>query len=214
MRRQAQSTSSPARRPPAPKERRRASDGSLSARILWLRGLIKRPFSLRWTKRGPRLVWVERRLQRGPSDPASSARVSAELEIALLARPDAAAGMPHLIRVHDQLVLKGWPGLAALPPELIRKALAQGQAVAAQADSPALTTLLAHLRQLGGHLHANAPDPRSLDDTMPTRDGADRVEVSELEQADFEQLSREWGRGHDAAQATPAAGGQSPPSLH
>ena len=203
MRPQAQPSSSSARRPPAPKERRRGRDGSVRSSFLWLRGLIQRPFSLRWTQGGPRLVWVERRRPRGPAEPASSARVSAELEIALLAHPDAAAAMPHLVRVHDQLVLKGWPGLALLSPELIRKALAQGQSVVAQADSPALVALLEHLRQLGGRAPASASDARSMDDTVPSRDGADRVEVSELEEADFEQVAREWGQ--NATQAPPPA---------
>ena len=174
--------------------------------------MVQRPFSLRWTKLGPRLVWVERRRQRGPADPASSAQVSAELEIALLAHPDVAAAMPHLVRVHDQLVLKGWPGLALLPPEVIRKALAQGRIVAAGADSPALAVLLDHLRLLDAQLPVVVPDPRGLDDTVPGRDASARVEVSELGEADFEQLAREWGQ--DATQAKPAADGQAPPPLH
>lgn len=214
MRHQAQSSPSPARQPPAPKERRRGRDGSLRSRFLWLRGLMQRPFSVRWTKAGPRLVWVERRRQRDRADPASGAQVSAELEIALLAHPDAATAMPHLVRVHDQLVLKGWSGLAGLSPDLIRKALAQGQIVAADAHSPALAALLEHLRQLGGHLPAAAPDPRSLDDTVPTREGLARVEVSELEEADFEQLAREWEHSQDAALAPPATDRPAPPPLH
>ncbi|MBI3350781.1 MAG: hypothetical protein HY020_26730 [Burkholderiales bacterium] len=177
---------------------------------------MKRPFSLRWTRYGPRLVWVERRRQRGPAELPSSAQVSVELEIALLAHPDAAAAMPHLVRVHDQLVLKGWPGLAVLPSELIQKALAQGRVVAAGADAPALAALLEHLRQLNAHLPEAGADRRSLEDTVPTRDGAARVEVSELGEADFEQLAREWGHSQDAAPAppAPAAGGQAPPPLH
>ncbi|WP_457419785.1 hypothetical protein [Roseateles sp. P5_E7] len=214
MRHQAQPSSSPARQPPAPKERRRGRDGSLRSRFLWLRGLIQRPFSLRWTTHGPRLVWVERRRSRGPVDPASGARVSAELEIALLGYPDAAAAMPHLVRVHEQLVLKGWPGLALLPPELIRKALAQGLILVEQADSPALAALLGHLRQLSGPPPAAAAGPRSLDDTVPTGEGMARVEVSELDEVDFEQLVTDWGRDQDAAQAPPAADGQAPPPLH
>jgi len=214
MRPQAQHSSSPARQPPAPKERRRGRDGSLRSRFLWLRGLIQRPFSLRWTQRGLRLVWVERRRQRGPADPASSARVSAELEIALLGHPDATAAMPHLVRVHEQLVLKGWPGLALLPPELIRKALAQGQSVAADADSPALAALLGHLRQLSGPLPAAAAGPRSLDDTVPTRESVAPVEVSELDEVDFEQLASEWGHSQDATPAPPATDGPAPPPLH
>ena len=206
--------SSPARRPPAPKERRSASDGSLRARFLWLRGLVQRPFSLRWTQRGPSLVWVERRRPRAATDPFSSARVGAELEIALLARPDAATAMPHLVRVYEQLVLKGWPGLAVLPTELILKALAQGQSMASEADSPALAALLEHLRQLGGHPSSAEPDPRGLDDNLQMRDAAARVEVSEMAEADFEQLVREWGSGHDATQAPPAADGPASPPLH
>jgi len=214
MRSRTHPSSSPARRPQAPKERRRTRDGSLRSRFLWLRGLMQRPFSLRWTHRGPRLVWVERRRPRGLADPASSAQVSVELEIALLAHPDAAASMPHLVRVHDQLVLKGWSGLAQLPAELIRKALAQGQIVAAQSDSPALAVLLEHLRQLGGHHPSAASAARSLDDTVPTHDAAARIEVSELDEVDFEQLASEWGHSQDAAEAPPAADGQAPPPLH
>lgn len=210
MRRQAQSSSSPGRRPFAPKERRCARDGSLRAGVLWLRGLIGRPFSLRWAKGVPHLVWVERRRQRGAADPASSAQVSAELEIALMAHPDAASTMPHLVRVHDQLVLKGWPGLAVLPPELIRKALAQGRAVAAL-DAPALAALLDHLRQLNAHLPEAALESRDQGDTVPMRDAADHVEVSELGEADFEQLAREWNLSHDTP---PASESQGPPPLH
>jgi hypothetical protein len=118
--------------------------------------------------------------------------------------------MPQLVRVHDQLALRGWQGLAALPSEVIRKALAQVGVVAEGTGSTALAALLDQLRQLDALHPAAAPDPRSPHDTVPMREAAARVEVLELDEADFAQMEREWAGSQHAALPEPAAAAPAP----
>lgn len=136
----------------APIEDRRtpASARGIGVALRRLKGLLRRPLRLQRHGLQWHVVLVDRRLRPSPDEPPSQAQLLAELSARLLAieHQHAAAGMRQLVRVHDELWRKGWPGVEGLSAWDLQRALAQGELLASLEASPAMTMLVDRLRLL------------------------------------------------------------------
>lgn len=181
------------------KERRLPPGRSALARLRWLRGLVLRPFQLRW-QRGPRLVWAERR--RASAD-AELTRLRADLHAEMLTLPDSALVLHELLHVDEVLRRAGWTGLATLPVATRLHARVQVEILAESSGSAPLAGLARRLKGLErvGPLEdaATAPPESTPVDAVP--DAAPEVlELSEDAYAEAEQL---WASSQPAALAPP-----------
>lgn len=183
-------------RTPALKERRLPPDHSARARLRWLRGLVLRPFSLRW-QRGPRLVWVERRR----ADDAELTRARADLHAAMLGVDEAAQQLQELLRVDECLAEAGWRGIDDLPATTLERARLQAQLLAEECGSAALAGLAQRLQTSKPDAAATAP----RDHAPPPGAEASSVEVSELGEDDYAQAERVWASSQPATLASPPA---------
>ena len=179
----------------APATDRRASAGSKRAAgsLQHLKDLMGRP--LGFERRGGQLhlVLVERR--RTPSDPRRSptsplSQLRDELRACLFAQENdrAAQVMRHLVKVHDLLGTKGWPGVQALPSSVLGKALVQAQMLAGGEPTPMLACLIDRLRKM----QVAAEVREDGDSRRKEIELASQVEVSEATREEFEAMERSW----------------------
>ncbi len=186
-------------RPPPFKERRQPPGRSALARLRWLRGLVLRPFQLRW-QRGPRLVWAERR--RTSAD-AELTRLRADLHAEMLTLPDSALVLHELLHVDEVLRRAGWTGLAALPAATRLRARLQVEILAESSGSASLAGLARRLKALE---RAEPPEPTTaaahaspaaaLPDAAP--------EVLELSEDAYAEAEQRWASSQPAPLAPPA----------
>lgn len=202
-----QTRPNPARRSgpatPPVKDRRLPPGHSARARLRWLRGLVLRPFRLRW-QRGPRLVWVERR---SGVDPELT-RLRADLHAEMLSVEDAPRMLRELVRVDELLGEAGWAGLAGLPATTRARARLQAQMLAESSGSAPLAGLARRLQAL------ESADLRAADATAPAAkliDGSREEalqqqaapEVSELGEEAYAQAELLWANSQPAPLAPP-----------
>ncbi len=178
---------------PKTKDRRLgASAVALRRAWRWLKGvLLRRPLGIVGEKGHRRLGFVERR--RAPADAMSVAALRAELRTRLLTIPaeQAQHTLSHLIQVHDELGKKGWPGVAALPPTVLIRALRQARDLARESPSPGIKLLVDKLHAL------QPPPPAAATAAEPELNEGRRLngpslEISEASQEDFEASKRSW----------------------
>jgi hypothetical protein len=188
----------PKTRKPAPslpkKERRLQPDAGLLARIARaMVGWMRRPVGVyridgRW-----RAGLVERR--RAPADALALRGMLDELQERLLAQEPgyAQAQLGELVQVHDQMRLKGWAGVVALPEFIRSNALAQAQKLARESPVPRMSQLIDRLR-------TSLLPPPSKEPVASPAPSASRsierpeteVEVSEASTDEFEASQRGW----------------------
>ena len=185
--------------PPAPKkprnaplEDRRAAPGSKgpASSLRWVKGALGRPLGLE--RRGSQLhvVLVDRRRKPAAEQPLSISHMRAELQVRLLAHEhgQAAHVMRHLVYVHDELGRKGWPGVEALPGQVVGKALVQAEMLASEESSASLVAIIERLRLLKAA--ADVREERKLQ--ARSQDAEGKLDVSEATQEDFEMTKRHW----------------------
>lgn len=186
-------------RPSPFKERRQPPGRSALARLRWLRGLVLRPFQLRW-QRGPRLVWAERR--RTSAD-AEMTRLRADLHAEMLTLPDSALVLHELLHVDDVLRRAGWTGLAALPAATRLRARLQVEILAGSSGSAPLAGLARRLKALervepledAAAASRGSPPVAALPDAAP--------EVLELSEDAYAEAEQRWASSQPAPLAPP-----------
>jgi hypothetical protein len=173
------------------KDRRAAAGAKAANGPLWqLKGLLGRPLGLE--RRGNQLhvVLVDRR-RVAPADPVPPlSQLRAELRARLLVQEhgDAVHVMRHLALVHDELGRRGWPSVAALPGQVLGKALVQAEMLATEEPSSSLQAIIDQLRSL--QAEAARRDERAQKAAqLETRP---EVEVSEATHEEYEELERSW----------------------
>jgi hypothetical protein len=174
------------------KDRRAAPDAKgTSDPVRRLKNVLGRPLGLQRRDGQLHVVLVERRTAPQADRTPSPAQLRDELSACLLAHgPDHAAQvMRHLLLVHDALGRKGWSGVGALPAPVLADALGQAETLAREDPSPALVTIVEHLRRL-----QHAADLRDeRESRMQDFKVGKNLDVSESTHAEFEELERSWG---------------------
>lgn len=157
--------------------------------LRWLKGLLARP--LGFERRGLQLhlVLVDRRRPPVVERPMTLRELRAELRSRLVAHENehTAKMMRHLVFVHDELGRKGWPGVAALPPRVLRKARVQAEMLLSEEPSRAISSLIEQLRPL--QVAAELRDERKAG---AATEMDSRVEVSEASHEEYEEMERSW----------------------
>jgi hypothetical protein len=175
----------------APIKDRRAAPGAKGAVgfLRRLKGVLARPLELQRQDGRLRLVLVDRRRARPADGPPSLSASRDELRALLMlhGNEQATGVMRHLVLVHDELGRRGWPGVEALPAQVLNMALVQADMLASDEPTEALTMIIDHLRiaKVAAELreeHASRPPPPAT--------GAP-LEVSEVPRDEFDQLLRD-----------------------
>jgi hypothetical protein len=180
----ARSTTPGNRRRPR-KERRKPPGAPGSMR--WLGGMLARPLAIETGAGGPRVVLVERRKNREPSDRVPTVQICEQLRSRLVGHQldNATRVMRHLVLVHDQLATKGWAAVAMLPGKVLERAVVQCQMLATDEASPALAQLADRLRVMKVEAELREERQRNAQ--------ADRdVEVIELSEEEFQRSAQRW----------------------
>lgn len=170
---------------------RRAPAGAKGAAgfLRRLKGMLARPLRLQRHDGRLRLVLVDRRQAR-PVDALPSLPDSRDELRALLLLNDnepAAGVMRHLVLVHDELGRRGWPGVEALPGQVLNMALVQAEMLASDEPTEALTVIIDRLR-----IAKVAAELREERATRPTPDPVgEPLEVSEVPRDEFDELARD-----------------------
>ena len=162
--------------------------------------------SLRWVKDVlSRSITLEHRRSRATSggdkgraaatDAASRLLIEqrADLGARLLVHDPATQLVRNLFVVHDELGTRGWAGVEALPISLVGRALTEAELLGVQEPSPALLTIIEHLRTIKAAADARAA--RKLQETLERqweREQPATPEVSETNFDEFEQMERSW----------------------
>jgi len=180
------------------KDRRLPPERSTRARLRWLRGLVLRPFQLRW-QRGPRLVWVERR---SGVDPELT-RLRADLHAEMLSVEDAPQVLRELVRVDELLGEAGWVGLASLPATTRARARLQAEMLAEGSGSAPLAGLVRRLQavETAALLAADATAPAAKLMAVSHEDELAQPtapEVSELGEEAYAQAEQLWASSQPA----------------
>lgn len=174
-----------------PLKDRRAAPGTKSAgaSLNQLKGALGRPLGLQRQGGQLHVVLVERRSATPVDQPPSLPQLCAELRARLLTEDvPAAQVMRHLVKVHDALGSKGWPGVRALSGSVLRKALMQAEMLASMEPSPALETIIEQLRPLTDAADLRDESESRLQDFRV----GENLEVSESTYAEFEDMERGW----------------------
>jgi hypothetical protein len=170
---------------------RRASAGAKGAAgfLRRLKGLLARPLKLQRHDGRLRLVLVERRQARPVDAPPSLSDSRDELRAVLMLHGNehATGVMRHLVLVHDELGRRGWPGVEALPAQVLGMALVQAEMLASDEPTAALTLIIDHLRiaKVAAELReeqASRPPPFATGEPL---------EVSEVPRDEFDELARD-----------------------
>jgi hypothetical protein len=175
----------------APVKDRRAAPAAKSAAGLLrrLKGLLARPLELQRHDGRLRLVLVERRQARPVDGPPSLSASRDELRALLMLHGNehATGVMRHLVLVHDELGRRGWPGVEALPGQVLNMALVQAEMLASDESTEALSMIIDHLRiaKVAAELReeqSSGPPPRTVGEPL---------EVSEVPRDEFDELARD-----------------------
>jgi hypothetical protein len=174
------------------KERRLQLDAGLLARLVRaVRGWMRRPVGLYRLNGRWRAGLMERR--RAPGDALALRGMLDDLQERLLAQDPTFATdlLGQLLQVHDEMRLKGWAGVVALPEAVRSKALFQAQMLARSAPSTAMTQLIGRLR--ASQAVATSPErvPALARDGNSAR-AESALEVSEGSSDEFEASQRGW----------------------
>lgn len=116
------------------------------------------------------------------------ARQCRELGARLLVHDPAMHVVRNLFAVHDELGLRGWAGVEALPVKIVGRALAEAEIMAAGEPSPVLETIIVSLRDL-----KTAADTRAAQEALEREWETLQVpEVSDTNFGEFELAERSW----------------------
>lgn len=169
----------------APKGTKR-TQGPLSK----LGSLLIRPLRLQRQGARLRVVLIERRREPNADQPPSLDQMRLELRARLMAQPHehTARVMRHLAFVHDELGRKGWPGVEALPSQVLGKAHLQAEMLASEEASAALTALVErlHVLRVAAELHEERRERRK-EASLETR-----PDVFDATHEEFEEVERSW----------------------
>jgi len=172
------------------KDRRAAPAAKGAAGFLHrLKGVLARPIKLQRRDGRLRLVLVERRQARPVDGPPSLLDARDELRALLMlhGNEQATGVMRHLVLVHDELGRRGWPGVEALPAQVLNMALVQAEMLASDEPTETLTLIIDHLRiaKVAAELReeqASRPPPQLMGEAL---------EVSEVPRDEFDELVRD-----------------------
>jgi hypothetical protein len=188
------STKSSTRKEPRnmPVKDRRAAPGAKNAngKLRQLKGLLGRPLGLERRGDQVHVVLVDRR-RAPPADKAPSlSQLRAELRERMLIQEHSqgAQVMRHLALVHDELGRSGWPGIGALPVQVLDKALVQAEMLASEEPSSSLDMIIDQLRSL--QLQAARRDER--DSKLAEFENSTDVEVCMATHDEYDELERSW----------------------
>ncbi|MFO1219210.1 MAG: hypothetical protein U1E89_12615 [Burkholderiaceae bacterium] len=179
-----------AARPPL-KDRRAPPDANGAAPALrQLRGLLVRPIALERRNGKLAMVLVDRRKAGTIPQEPTTAELCKELGARLMAHDPghATQSVRYLMKVHDMLGRKGWPGVAALPAMVLARSARLAQMMATEDPSPLLDDMLARMDEL--RIAAEAREEREA--RMPEFELGRSVQVSETDLAEFDDLERGW----------------------
>jgi hypothetical protein len=174
------------------KDRRAAPRAKGAAALLQrLKGVLARPIKLQRRDGRLRLVLVERRQARPVDGPPSLLDARDELRALLMlhGNEQATGVMRHLVLVHDELGRRGWPGVEALPGQVLNMALVQAEMLASDEATEALTTIIDHLRiaKVAAELREEQAS------RPPSQLTGEPLEVSEVPRDEFDELVRkDW----------------------
>lgn len=163
--------------------------------------------SLRWVKDVlTRSMHLEQRRSRGPVSPADKGRSApltpeaallleqrADLGARLLTHDPATQLVRNLFVIHDELGKRGWPGVEALPPSLVSRALTEAELLHVQEPSPPLVTIIETLRSIKATTEARAA--QALQEKLEReweREQPAVPEVSETDYGEYELMERSW----------------------
>jgi hypothetical protein len=193
------SISSKARSNRRPMKERRKQPGAPGS-MRWLGGILGRPLSMENGAGGPRIVLVERRKAGEPNDRVPTAQMCEEPRARLVGREltNATRVMRHLMLVHDQLTIKGWAGVEALPSRVLGMAVVQAQMLTAHEPSLTLTQLTDRLRVVKVEVELREERQRNA-----AADG--QVEISEVPHEEFARSEMDWRASQPPAESTPPA---------
>jgi hypothetical protein len=154
-----------------------------------LKGVLARPIRLQRRDGRLRLVLVDRRQARPVDGPPSLSVSRDELRALLMlhGNEQATGVMRHLVLVHDELGRRGWPGVQALPGQVLNMALVQAEMLASDEPTEALTMIIDHLRiaKVAAELREEqAARPPPLATGAP-------LEVSEVPRDEYDELARD-----------------------
>jgi hypothetical protein len=169
------------------KDRRAAAGAKGAAGFLRrLKGMLARPLRLQRHDGRLRLVLVERRQARPVDGPPSLSVSRDELRALLMLHGNehATGVMRHLVLVHDELGRRGWPGVEALPAQVLNMALVQAEMLATDEPTEALKAIIDHLRI--AKVAAELREEQSLRPPSPAT-GAP-LEVSEVPRDEYDRL--------------------------
>ncbi len=111
-----------------------------------------------------------------------------ELSARLLVHDPALHVVRNLFVVHDELGLRGWAGVEALPIKIVGRALAEAEIMASDEPSPMLETIIDTLRDL-----KTAADARAAEEAVERDWETLQVpEVSDTNFGEFELAERSW----------------------
>jgi len=188
------STKSSTRKGPRdmPVKDRRAAPGTKKANgpLRQLKGLLARPLALERRGDQVHVVLVDRRHASPAGKSPSLSQLRAELRQRMLIQEhdEGARVMRHLAFVHDELGRSGWPGVGALPVQVLDKALVQAEMLASEEPSSSLDMIIDQLRSL--QLAAARRDER--DSKLAEFENSTDVEVSAATHDEYDELERSW----------------------
>jgi hypothetical protein len=175
-----------------PVKDRRAAPGTKKANgpLRQLKGLLARPLALERRGDQVHVVLVDRRRAPPAGKSPSLSQLRAELRQRMLIQEhdEGARVMRHLAFVHDELGRSGWPGVGALPVQVLDKALVQAEMLASEEPSSALDMIIDQLRSL--QLAAARRDER--DSKLAEFENSTDVEVSAASHDEYDELERSW----------------------
>jgi hypothetical protein len=176
-----------------PTRERRASRGKPGS-LSWLQGLMGRPVALQRRGGTLQVMLVERRRSAAEIEAHALRRLRRELHTRLAGDDGRlpAHVVRHLAFVHDELGRKGWPGVAALPSELLGKALIQAEMLESRASAPPLAEMIDRLRLLKAAAEVSEEGRPQPAHAAVRADVAGEVEVSESTHEDFDATERSW----------------------
>jgi hypothetical protein len=157
--------------------------------------------SLRWLAELVASAWRKRKGLPVPAvriEPACEAEVEQplsqlaqqckELGARLLVHDPALHVVRNLFVVHDELGLRGWAGVEALPIKIVGRALAEAEIMASDESSPVLESIIDSLRDL-----KTAAEARAAEEALEREWETLQVpEVSDTNFGEFEMAERSW----------------------
>ena len=171
--------------------------------LRWVRDVLSRSIRLEQGRTSSTAATTDtRRGDVANTPPSLLMQQRAELGARLLVHDPATQPVRHLFVVHDELRIKGWPGVEALPLKVIRRAQREAEILSSDEPSPLLTTIIDGLREL--QVAADTPAaPEPLEEEWET---LQVPEVSDTNFDEYELMERSWAGTVPAGLELPGRG--------